>query len=181
MKKDKIRSLYFKWLLDFVCSPRQKSSYSIMLNDLFEKEFIWLVEYDENLANHGLRLREDFYNSSETVAKMVDLYGEIDDNCSVLEMLVSLSISCETTIMSDGEHDRTKKWFWIMIRNLKLDIYDNMSYDEGEVNDILDIFLLRKYDNYGNGNIFKFEKPSANLPKIDIWMQLNQFLIERFE
>lgn len=181
MKNDKIKSLYFKWLLNFVCSSRQKSTYSLMLHDLFEKEFIWIVEYDENLANHGLRLREDFYGSSETVAKMVDMYGEIDDNCSVLEMLIALSIACESSIMTDGEHDHTRKWFWIMLRNLKLDIYDDMSYDEEEIDEILNIFLLRRYDNYGNGNIFKFKNPGANLTKIDIWMQLNQYLIERFE
>lgn len=177
MNNNKIESLYFKWLLDFVCTPSEKSDYSIMLEDLFHKEFIWLVEYDENLANYGLRLREDFYESSDTIRKMVDIYGEIDGTCSVLEMLVALSISWEQ-LMSDGEKDNTSNNFWEMLSNLHLDIYDSMSYDEEEVDEILENFLRRRYDNYGKGNIFTFKKPSANLRKTDIWMQLNQYLIE---
>lgn len=170
----RIEKHYFRWLLGFIGN---NPDYSIVLEDLFNKEFIWLLEYDENLAENGKSLREDFYNSSETIRKLVGMYGEIEGPCSVLEMMIKLAMDCEYTIMTDGEHDNTAKWFWIMFDNLGLDEYENSLYDAEEVDEILENFMRRRYDNYGNGNIFRFTKSVTGLKKMDIWIQLNQYLI----
>lgn len=170
----KIEKIYFKWLVGFI---GYDSNYSMVLEDLFNKEFIWLIDYDENLAENGKSLRDDFYYSSDTNQKLVEMYGDIEGPCSVLEMMVKLAIDCEETIMTDGEHDNTPKWFWIMMDNLGLNDYDNSSYNEEKVDEIVEIFMSRRYDNYGNGNIFRFKNRVTGLKNMDIWIQLNQFLI----
>lgn len=173
----RIEKHYFRWLLSFICDNIQKSEYSMVLEDLFNKKFIWLLEYDENLAENGIGLREEFYESSETIQKLVGIYGEIEGECSVLEMMVRLAMDCEDIIMTDGENDNTSKWFWIMMENLGLDDYNNRSYDAENVDEILENFMRRRYDNYGNGNIFRFTGRVTGLKNMDIWMQLNQYLI----
>lgn len=152
-----------------------------MLKDLFKKEFTWTIIFDENLASWGLELRKEFYGSSKTVEKMVNMYGEFEFPCSILEMMVALSKSCEENVMSNWSTDRTFYWFWSMIESLGLDIYDNFSYDEDEIDEILERFLLRKYEKNGKGGLFTVHKNAKNMQKIDIWLQMNAWLIENFE
>ena len=174
----RIEKHYFRWLLGFVGN---NPDYSMVLEDLFNKEFIWLLEYDENLAENGKSLRDDFYNSSLTIQKLVGMYGEIEGPCSVLEMMVKLAMDCEYTIMTDGEHDNTAKWFWIMFDNLGLNTYDDLSYDAEEVDEILETFLHRKYKKNGKGGLFSLrDAKNVDLRCDDIWLQMNQYLIERY-
>lgn len=179
MTNNKLLKLYFKWLLDFVCDAHQKMDYDIVLWDLFEKDFIWLIEYDENLSIYGLDLRDQFLESNETYRKMYDIYGGFEKNCSILEMMVALSILIEDKIMTNYQENRTGIWFWEMMDSLGLTIYDNMSYDDGEVDEILEKFLYRKYEKNGAGGLFTVKSGCKNMKLLDIWMQMNAFLIEK--
>ena len=102
--------------------------------------------------------------------------------CSVLEMMLALSIRCEEHIMDDPEiGNRTGEWFWIMIVNLGLGSMDDTRYDEEYVDDILDKFLNREYDADGTGGLFPVRNPryaQYDLRNVDIWYQLNWYLQE---
>lgn len=177
----KLEDLYFKWLLKHVCYENEESDYSLILGLLYEKEFRWTIIYDENLAIWALELRKEFYKSSKTVAKLVDLNGEIDKNCSILEMMVCLAKLCEDRIMTNWVENNTYIWFWDMIDNLGLKNYDDISFDFEEVDEILERFLDRNYKKNGEGGLFTIQNPCKNMTKIDIWMQMNLWLVENFE
>ena len=182
MTENKLLKLYFKWLLDFVCDSTEKEDYELVFEDLFNKDFFWLIDYDENLAIYGLDLRNQFLESNQTYRKMLDIYGGFDENdkkCSVLEMMVALSILIEEKIMTNYEENNTPKWFWEMINALGLDHYAGLSYDELEVDDILEKFLNRMYKKNGRGGLFIVKNSEKDMTKMDIWMQMNAFLIEK--
>ena len=179
MTENKLLKTYFKWLLNFVCDSREEIYYRMVFEDLFNKDFFWLIDYDENLAIYGLDLRNQFLESSETYRKMYDIYGGFDKNCSILEMMIALSILIEDKIMTNYEENNTPKWFWEMFNSLGLRNYDDISYDEPEVDEILEKFLNRRYQTNGRGGLFTVQNSQKDMTKMDIWMQMNAFLIEK--
>ena len=50
--------------------------------------------------------------------------------CSVLEMMIALSMRCEEQIMDDPDiGNRTGQWFWDMIDNLGLGEHERLKFD----------------------------------------------------
>lgn len=176
-KQEKLRELYFKWLTKFVCDSYQSKYYGILLGYLFNKEFYWSMEFDENCAIYGMDLRDRFYEESPVAHKYYEMYGDfITGPCSILELMVSLSIQCEDRIMTNGVDDNTSKWFWIMIESLGLDIFDDGRWDEYEVEIIIQHFLDRKYRKDGKGGLFWVKNSKENLREMEIWWQMNLYI-----
>lgn len=178
---ERLRKLYFSWLLNYVCEDKaQFNRYSFVLHQLYSKYFRFVNEMDENLIEWALYLREDFYESSPTVQKMIDIYGKMEEDCSILEIMVSLAVNCEEKIMTNGTENRTSLWFWSMFDSLGLTYYENSRYERREVSDILDRFLNLDYAEDGKGGLFTLKNCDKNVTEIDIWMQMNEWLIENF-
>lgn len=168
---------YFRWIVGFLGDEYLEKNYSRLLSALYFKEFTWLMEYDENRAADGLALRKIFMQEYRNWPKSPKI-GPFSA-CSVLEMMIAMAKRCEDELIYNPEKgDQTGKFFWIMIENLGLDIYDDFGFFEDEVNQILDDFLDRKYAPNGDGNVFRLCK--HNPRKIDLWLQLNYFLREHF-
>jgi hypothetical protein len=104
-----------------------------------------------------------------------------DKPCSVLEMLVALSMRCEETIMSDGECDRTGVWFWSMLNNLGLTEMDDSHFNERKAYDIIQRFLDREYSYYGEGGLVTVKNPGGDMRTAEIWYQIMWYLDEVLE
>ena len=105
------------------------------------------------------------------------------DYCSVLEVLVGLSWRIERDIIGDPEKgDRTSLWIRCMFENLDLLDFTNdnlkTSSEKSEVVDIIDVFLDREYDRYGNGGLFPLHYPSRNMRNVELWNQMIEWLDE---
>ena len=167
--RDNIREEYFEWLCDKVCGNRYRERiYTRLLSYLHNKEFRYSLLRDGNRAEDGLDLRYRFG---------ADDY--IHGPCSVLEMMIALSIRCEETIM-DNPHlgDRTSQWFWHMITDLGLgDMRDDI-YNEHKVDAIVERFLDRDYSPNGKGGLFYIPSCPYDLRELEIWTQLCWYLDE---
>ena len=167
---------YLDWLA-FIAIPdgERRESYQNLILALYNEEFYWSVEHDENRADEGEYLRLIFENET----------GEYCDNyspCSVLEMLVALAIRWENELMYDpDEGDRTSVWFWEMIENLGLDSLDNYRFDIDEFSIIMDRFMGRTYDSDGYGGLFYIEDFDYDMRKIELWYQLNYYVKSHYE
>ena len=77
---------YFEWLYEFVCGERFAKEFSFrkLLVYLHSREFTYTLNMDSNRAQDGIDLRERYYGDST-----------IKGPCSVLEMMLALSIRCE--------------------------------------------------------------------------------------
>lgn len=174
---------YFRWLVDLLGDDYLRNNYRKLFEKLYSTEFVWKIPFDENRAKDGLRLRETF---AEEIGEKWQktgkngYFGAIFDDfrpCSVLEMLVALAQrGADDILWEPDSEDKTGQLFWEMIENLGLDIYDDFHWFEKEVEHILYDFLERKYGSNGDGNAFVLR--TADPRKMDLWLQLNRYVIE---
>ena len=165
---------YFCWLIGFIGDKYIEGNYQKLLWKLFTTDYIWELDYDRNRAADGLYLRKIF-------TRETGMFFMGRASCSVLEMMVALAKKAEDDIMHDPDYgDRSGRWFWTMIQNLGLDIYDDYTFFEPEVDRILDVFLYRRYENNGSGGAFPMRSKCRDLRKTDLWWQMNAYLEENY-
>lgn len=177
MTKNELNSLYFRWMCRLVCKDRPVgSSYQELLTYLNEVEYIPNQPMDENRADDGMDLRYRFGYENSYEGPMIATF--LDDRpCSMLEMMIALSIRCEENIMSNPEiGDRTGKWFWEMIDNLELLNMDDRRYNQNYVDFILERFLAGEYKRDGRGGLFYIPFSERDLRKAEIWYQMCWYL-----
>lgn len=175
MTKREIEREYFNWIYDMVCKGRyaKENSYRKLLEYLHSVEFTYIIPKDENRAEDGLSLRYRFAYFHKYPAAVETL---LDGPCSVLEMMIALSISCEEIMDDPGIGDRTAQWFWMMIVNLGLGgMYDYRFIEEVAENAVV-AFLNREYDPDGRGGLFRIRNCDSDMRKLEIWVQMLWYL-----
>lgn len=156
---------YFDWLKSIVSNDQSVLKYDKLLTFLYNKEFTFTVKGDANRYNDGLALRNRY-----------DLHSS-KKPCSILEMMVALSLRIEETIMDNTEYgNRTKQWFWGMIKNLGLNSMQDEKYNQAYVEAIISNFLNRNYKPNGDGGLFFIKNINKDLRKYEIWYQLCWYL-----
>lgn len=169
---------YFEWMCRVVDDGRYFNgpAYWRLLKHLNTREFIFLMDMDGNRAGDGMNLRYRF-GYEEGIDQREIAYYLDDRPCSVLEMMVALSIRCEEHIMSDPEMgDRTGVWFWGMISSLGLEEMTDDKYNCPKVDRAIDRFLNREYARNGKGGLFTIENCQFDMRSVEIWHQLNWYL-----
>lgn len=178
-----VEELYFQWLCDLVNVDREEDSYWILAKELHRIDFYSLIPHDENRASDGLELRDEYLREIN-----YPKYVRIDGPCTVLEMLIGLArrMDFETSDpydLDDDFCDRTAHWFWVMIDNLGLsDLSDGnyADYDGEEyVDRVVDKLLERRYSWDGEGGLFPLEKNCGDQRNVEIWYQMNAYLMEK--
>lgn len=165
---------YFKWLYSQVEEVRSKApahTYWRLFEILHNKEFIWLIPNDDNRIADGKYLRVEFLNFQR-----IDTSDRswMDADCSFLEMLIALS----RRLAFEAEGG-PREWFRHLLETLELaDLTDAVPIPEDEVNDILDTVIWRTYRPNGEGGLFPLREPSVDQTGVEIWYQLNAYLIE---
>lgn len=173
--KERIKNDYFEWMYQLMCEDRfaESITYRKLFTFLHETEFTYFIPHDENRAADGiaLRYRYCFLHHCE------DLEYCLDGPCSVLEMMVALAIRCEERIMSDpAKGDRTTQWFWDMISSLGLGSMTDYNFDYQMADDIIWLFLNRKYSPNGKGGLFTVRGWDRDARDVEIWHQLMAYL-----
>ena len=172
-----MQDAYFCWLVGLIGDDYIRVNYQRLLWKLYITDYIWELDYDSNRAYDGLLLRDEYVRCGGYFSGVVVKNGV----CSVLEMFIALARAAENNIMHDPDFgDRTGKWFWIMLQNLGLDVYDDYHWFESEVERILDIFLHHRYEKNGLGGAFPVHNRTRDLRKMDLWWQMNAYLEEHF-
>lgn len=183
--KEEIKEEYFKWLYDYVCIGKVNSqvSYINLFKVLHSIPFTYIIKNDVNRAVDGVDLRNRFIDEKRYDYKYIDY---LRAPCSVLEMMIALAIRCEETIMDDIRYgNRTKQWFWDMLRNLRIswitdDIFlkcdENIIKCETDIRHNIDIFLNREYEPDGLGGLFYIRNCPDDLRNVEIWTQLCWYL-----
>lgn len=154
---------YFEKLYDLV-NGTDGVPYRKLLYHLHNIEFTYSIPKDANRAEDGKDLRFRFG------------YPYVGP-CSVFEMMTALALRCEETIMDDPRYgNRTKHWFWIMMRNLRLGSMTDDRFDEEYVNERIDILLKREYESNGSGGLFTIKNCEFDVRDVEIWTQLLWYL-----
>lgn len=167
--------LYLKWLYSQVANVKLKnptSTYWNLLRQLYSKEFIWIIPNDDNRLEDGRDLRREFIE--ETRHWGTDpIWLEL--GVSMLEVLVALS---RTLHFEDDSRD-VGEWFWMMLHNAKLDhLNDSAEYFEEDVNEVLDGIIWRTYRKNGRGGLFPLKRPKRDQCDVELWYQMNAYILE---
>lgn len=176
MTHDIVRNEYFEWLCGLISECFHVDRYNLLLQYLFDKDFVYILEMDGNRLEDGVDLRSRFAYEKEYDDAWVCERLE-HRRCSVLEMMVALSLRCEEHIMGDSElGDRTGLWFGKMIENLELDRADDDNFSEYYADNIIERMLKRQYEPDGRGGLFTVENCTRDLRQVEIWYQLCWYL-----
>lgn len=173
MTRDSIINEYFEWMFELVCDRTYKISYRKLMMHLHGIEFRYFVPNDDNRAEDGINLRNRF--ALEKGYSNIIHY--LDGPCSVLEMMIALSVRCEEHIADDSTvGDRTGQWFWNMLVNLGLGPMTDTHFDRDFTDEIIDIFLNREYEPNGEGGLFTVDDCDYDLREVEIWYQMCWYL-----
>lgn len=167
------KSRYYHWMLEKIGAIN--CQYTRALEFMDSTEFVPIIEGDEARMVDGLSLRDRF---------TYDQGKPYDNNskrhqppCTVLEMMVALSLRIEEHIMEDSDYgDRTPVWFWAMFSSLGLDNFIDDAYNEAKVDKILMRFIYRRYNSNGRGGLFTVENPKRDMRTVEIWYQACWYL-----
>lgn len=169
---------YYQWLLTQIDGYKEPFyNYSLLLNELHSIEFVWSIPKDENRAIDGINLRKLYIDEEN----LDDSYFDSSIPCSVLEMLVSLSIRCDIELMGSWSSREPGKWFWMMIDNLGLLRCSDDRFSGEYVRQQVGIWLSRDFNKSGVGSPFPLHKSRhSDQRNVDIWRQMNGYLSEKF-
>lgn len=179
-RSSRIRQEYLEWMTRLVCENGYggNGSWDCLFAMLYETEFTYLMDMDENRAIDGCDLRYRFGYECGYSGQIIE--DELDGRpCSVLEMMVALAMRCEEHIMDDPDSgNRTGKWFFDMIDSLGLiDMHDSC-FDVLCAQAVVSRFLRREYGENGCGGLFTLKYRSADMRRIEIWYQAMWYLDE---
>jgi hypothetical protein len=157
-------------------------TYFMLAQKLWNTEFKLMVPLDKNRISDGRKLRHTY----ALLASAYSDYSILDKpGCSLLEVLVALVNRFDTDIMMTSEKkDRSKEWFWLMMRNASLDIFVDAGFTEPDnyANEQCDsiIFIInnRQYAEDGKGGFFPLKRPNANQKTTEMWYQMQQYFLE---
>lgn len=158
---------YYHWLISHIFTPANKS-----FNELFEimhnMEFIWTVPNDDNRIQDGFDLRVEFLDGRNNSLNL--------EGATLLEILVSLSRRVAFTGGGIPE-----QWAWKLLKNLRLNkMFDPLTEENRlKTHDILDSLVWRTYERDGRGGFFPLKNPEEDQTKVEIWYQMNKYVIER--
>lgn len=181
LSKNRFEDEYFEWLISIISYSGYEQLNLSLLKTLHKKEFKVLIPHDDNRAYEGKNLRETYCDEVDFDYDYATAFYGIDvADCSMLELIIGLSIRCEQ-IIADND---IGGWFWRFLENIRLDRFsDDEFYDNGGavvINNILDMIIKRQYKKNGYGGLFPLKLGKADQRKVEIWYQMCAYLDEHY-
>ena len=172
--RKEMKQEYFEWLCHFIgCKNYRK-----LLFFLFSIDFQYTNPMDGNRYEDGVNLRYRFADDKGYHYRHVSAWLD-DVPCSMLEMMVALSLRIEEEIAGDPEYgDQTDKWFKVMLNSSGLSEFDDEHYDEREAVEIAKRIMRHGYQRNGDGGLFRLRHSRRDLRSVEIWYQAMWYLNE---
>lgn len=170
---------YHRWLVSSV--DDEIGTFACEYHDLMlflgEMNFKWYIELDKNRAEDGLQLRYIYdYSYGDGRLEVAEILSDVP--CSVLEMLVGLSLRCYDDYLSGFEPDIASphRVFYDMIMNLGLLDQSDGHFSFDKCAHICEKFLHRMYEKDGKGNIFRVNPMELDCRETEIWWQMQRYV-----
>lgn len=151
-----------------------------LLELMYEKEFVPLVNNDHNRCVDGLDLRLEFCRELRTGRRSPVLRAFLDRDrpdppSSFLEVLIGLSRRVEFNAGGNAPG-----WAWVLLSNLDLHrMADPLTRAKARrANQILDRCIYREYAPDGSGGFFPLSQPQEDQTAVELWYQMAAYTIE---
>ena len=176
MEDAPLDELYLRWLYDQVAIVDEQDeslTYWTLFLQMFTTKFVWLVRRDENRLEDGKALRIQFLRKQGIDRREAADWADIE--CSFLELVVGLANHLEFELGGTVPY-----WFWKLMENIELrEYHDGLNYPEDKVEDILYSVMFRQYNHHGEGGFFPLRGPCKDQRGVEIWEQMNCYVIEQ--
>ena len=148
--------------------------------------FFPILAMDENRCCECRELRRDFaddYDEEEAIDILDEAYGEYG---TMMELLVVLAEKMNYDLADSEYESGTGKWFRELLTNCGLIMsynakWDENSYQESEVVDILDTINYRKFGWDGEGGLFPVRCPKHDQRYSELIVQMNDYIEENYD
>ena len=172
-----VSDLYFNWLKSII---RDRDGFKLLTHEklirqLHSTPFYVLLPNDQPREDDGVDLRWRFaWECGHSGDELMCVKNIPEEKCSVLEMMVALSLRTDENFTKQNNYETTMSWvFWTMVSNMGLLPYTDNVYDEINVSMIIDTFNNRMYHPNGMGGLFYFPTNCTDdMRQIEIWHQL---------
>jgi hypothetical protein len=166
---------YYQWLVDTVI-PTSDNRYNLLLKELHKIPFEIIMKNDHNRVMDAVLIRRDFKK------EFLNIMEESSENsASFFEVSIALAMRMYDIMYGDEQNVDIDGWFWILMRNLELDRYDDNHFNYDKVCEIVRKCMKRRYSFNGEGGFFPLKNTKKDQRKVEIWYQLSEFLEENFE
>ena len=165
---------YFEWLVNTVDIGEHEDMLPV-LSYLFKKDYIWYKDLDGTQAMNGVALRKKYAN---------EFCPEIDGDfkskpCSVLEILVALSLAVEDDICGEPGEEDPGRWFWEWLENLGIDERcTGKGYSKDYLDQCIDDWLEGDITKNGKRSPFPVKRKGVDIRKKTLWMQCMAYVNE---
>lgn len=172
---DRLDDLYFDWLYDKAGLYKRGSNrtYFKLMRMLHSKEFRWTSVGDKSRSDDGTDLRWQFVRD----ARLRKVPAEwMYRPCTVLELM--MGVARRLSVLTDGE---PQAWFIQLLDNLHVS-HNTDAYFDGQITEIdekLERLVWRTYSSNGDGGLFPLNFPRSDQRQVEIWYQMNAWLLER--
>lgn len=141
---------------------------------LMKKKFYYLLANDINRYIDGLDVRNEYVDTTNNNLALTS-------PCTCLEMIYALAKRISNILYDpDNPMDNTQECVFCMLQNLGLLIFDDENFEnyggEERIFTILDRFLSRSYDFYGNGGLFPNINTEKDQRNVEIWYQMEEYI-----
>lgn len=178
MNESEFKRNYFSWLTHIIddryyLKGRDPSD---LLLYLYNTNYFYTNSMDSSREEDGLSLRHNFSNERGIPVLLSDDFME-GKQCSVLEMLIALSIRAAERVFNDPKDPEplTGRFFWDMVHNVGLDPMIN-SFDAKETDEKVMCFMQRNYEPDGKGGLFYIPGCEFDMRTVSVWFQLSWYL-----
>ena len=178
MNKSEFEKSYFSWLTQIVNDKYylQGRDPSKLLRYLHSVNYFYTINVDSSREEDGLGLRHNFAYERGIPVLVCDDFME-GKRCSVLEMLIALSIRAAERVFNDPKDPEplTGRFFWDMIRTIGLDPMIQ-NFDAKETDEKVMRFMQHDYEHDGKGGLFCIPNCAFDMRTASIWFQLSWYL-----
>lgn len=153
------------------------SDYSLLLEELYSIPFTCTIEMDLDRGRDAEILRNDICEENGLLFDVI-----LSRKISVLEVLIALARRIENDILADpmSGNDNSNHYFWEMLENLGVEKYKNDNFKVLNVHEKVEKWLDRDFKKDGNGSIFPLKHPKHDQRAIEIWAQMQAYLMENY-
>lgn len=169
---------YFEWLCSQVVYTKSRArarTHRSLLWQLYQKEFVWFIPNDDNRVEDGREMRYEYL--AEHPHEQGNSYWTALP-CSMLELLIVLSRR-----LGFQTDDEPHYWFWHLLEMMDIRRFNDKEYDDNAeelVEEACDRVIWRTYSPSGEGGLFPLRRPEEDQREVELWYQLNAYLLELY-
>ena len=180
------RKDYLCWLMN-QCQLEAEGSdgYLYLCEILLDTYFLSLIEFDENRAEEGRSLRDEWAEAEGGDISDIDL---VPYTCNMLELILVMARRMAYEMMDSQYEAGIGKWVMEILENAGLATFRNdffetdPEYHRNRIKSILKDIIYRRYLHTGDGGFFPAKYyTEKDYRRMELLTQMNNYLAENYD